>query len=70
MPETRAGADDAVVSHLAELVRDDFLLAHEGPLIGPSCWKRVFDTTATFFPRGEGPHPSVLASIATDAARN
>jgi hypothetical protein len=41
--------DGAAVSHLAELVRGDFLLCpSEGPLIRPS---------ATFFPRGEGAPP-------------
>jgi hypothetical protein len=38
-------ADDATVSHSAELVRGDFFSAVEGPLIRPS---------ATFSPRGEG----------------
>ena len=37
--------DGAVESHLAELVRGDFLANKEGPLIRPS---------ATFSPRGEG----------------
>ncbi len=37
--------DGALVSHLAELVRGDFALVGEGPLIRPS---------GTFSPRGEG----------------
>src|SRR5882724_6896233 len=37
--------DGAVVSHLAELVRGDFLAKKKGPLIRPS---------GTFSPRGEG----------------
>ena len=44
----------AAVSHSAELVRGDFFAKMEGPLIRPSCRRRVFDTTATFSPRGEG----------------
>ena len=50
-----ADIEDAVVSHLAEPVRGDFRLCTcEGPLISPSCRRRVFDTTGTFSPRGEG----------------
>ena len=49
------GLDRATVSHSAELVRGDLLSERvRGPLIRPSCWKRVFDTTGTFSPRGEG----------------
>jgi hypothetical protein len=45
----------AAVRHLAELVRGDYLSHRsEGPLIRPSCRRRVFDTTSTFSPRGEG----------------
>jgi hypothetical protein len=44
--------EGAAVSHSAELVRGDY--NHEGPLIRPSCRRRVFDTTGTFSPRGEG----------------
>ena len=45
----------AAVSYLAELVRGDFSSRkNERPLIRPSCRRRVFDTTGTFSPRGEG----------------
>ena len=43
----------AAVSHLAELVRGNFVCTNEGPLIRPS---------GTFSPRGEGP----LAPLATE----
>jgi hypothetical protein len=39
----------AVVSHLAELVRGDLLKA---PSSGPSCRRRVFDTTGHLLPKG------------------
>jgi hypothetical protein len=52
----------AGVSHSAELVRGDFLCRSEGPLIRPSCRRRVFDTTGTFSPRGEGSLPLPLAN--------
>jgi len=45
----------AVVSHLAELVRGTYCFAEdEGPLIRPSRRRRVFDTTGTSSPMGEG----------------
>ena len=45
--------DGAAVSHLAELVRGEFFSNAEGPLVRPSCRRRVFDTTGTFSRRAE-----------------
>ena len=55
-------ANGAAVSHSAELVRGDFPFdtLKKGPLIRPSCRRRVFDTTGTFSPRGEGIKPRLL----------
>jgi hypothetical protein len=53
--------DGAVVSHSAELVRGTSFTTREGPLIRPSCRRRVFDTTGTFSPREKGsPAPSTF----------
>ena len=65
--------DGAVVSHSAELVRGNYPSCRsDGPLIRPSCRRRVFDTTGAFSPRGEG-IPSLLkekqASVAGLAAQ-
>ena len=60
--------DGAVVSHSAELVRGDFFVCRsEGPLIRPSCWRRVFDTTGTLSPRGEGTPPLALEQASPTA---
>jgi len=53
LPDHKYPLDSAAVSP-AELVRGQFLLPAGGPLIRPSCRRRVFDTTGTFSPRGEG----------------
>jgi hypothetical protein len=45
----RSGAD---VSHTAELVRGNLILSLKAPSSGPSCRRRVFDTTGHLLPKG------------------